>query len=266
MKFIIDKQDESNKIHYIEIINTNIPIKISLYDLIKKLEMETIQPNPIILDMNLDIPKQYEQKMERDLTQDKEEIDSIHSISTTSSNSNSTFSSIVSDEFLTIEGIVKHKDEIEDEYLYMNDNELINEVEDLLVRSKKYGIEDYYRKNNLKYRPFNLGGLYSKRLGIKSNKQRYMIRELSRTCKKYLESDYVSDKKLKLYKKIDDEEQQLEKERTAIKKLESKTEHILDYNKECCYIFKRHELKGKKCSNYCIMGKDYCPICEIKFV
>ena len=141
----------------------------------------------------------------------------------------------------------------------MNDSELIKEVEELLSISKKNGIEDYYRKNNIKYRPFNLGGLYSKKLGIKSDRQRYCIRELCRVCNKFILSDYVKERREKIRKRLNEDESLLNK------KITLKEEYVIDYNKECTYIYERGELKGKKCKEFCIEGKDYCPKCKIKF-
>jgi hypothetical protein len=263
MRFIIDKQsEEANKGKILEIINTDFPIKISVYDMIKKLEKyEELSKKLEQYERICDTPE--DTIFQEDLY---DETSSSYSRETTSSNnSNTTISSISSEDFITVDGITRYKDEVEDEYLQMNDKELIIDAENILKQSKKYGIEEHYRKNNLKYRPFNLGGLYSKRHGIKSEKQRYMIRELLRTCIKYLESDTVKNKKKVIRKNIEDKEIELDKKNKEIKKLEEPPDYDLDYDKECCYIFKRHELKGKKCTNYCIKGKNYCPICQIKF-
>lgn len=229
-----------------EIASSKIKISLNqIFNLIKKVELES-ETNEI--------------------NKDDTETGSLNSIldtvSSVSSNSTTSISSNLSsqtNDFTCIEGITKHKDEPDDEYIFMNDEELIKEVEELLNISKKNGIEDYYRKNNIKYRPFNLGGLYSKKLGIKSDRQRYCIRDLCRVCKTFILSDYLKERREKYRKKLDEEETLLNK------KVLPKEEYIIDYNKECTYIYERGELKGKKCKEFCIEGKNYCPKCKIKF-
>jgi hypothetical protein len=111
--------------------------------------------------------------------------------------------------------------------------------------AKTHGIDDYYRKNNIKYRSFNLTGLYSKKFGIKSDKQRYVIRELCRCCDKFLHSDYINSKIEKQMKNpIKDDEDN-------------------EYSTECCYIFESGENKNQKCRKERVNNTQYCKECEI---
>ena len=205
MPIFFDKNAESNKNEYIEILNANKPIKISIYDLIKTLENDS--------------SSSYE---EDTISVGSSSTSTSTSTSLSSSSTYSSISTITSTDFRCIDGVTKHKDEPNDEYVNMDDEELIINVERLLIESKKNGIEDYYRKNNLKYRVFNLTGLYSKKFGIKSEKQRYHIRDLCRTCNKYLKN------------RIKEIRMELEaKEKILNKKKKEQNDFIIDYDKAC---------------------------------
>ena len=167
MLLTFDKTEEKlNKKIYIEIINSKTPIKISIFELIEKLETLELFTRQLISKSQPTISTETHAPLTQQPPKEQLECEKE-----------------------------KSDPEPQDRYVFMNDEELINETEKVLILSKKYGIEEYYRQNNLKYRPFNLGGLYSKKQGIKSEKQRYMIRELVRTCQQFLESDSVSKKR-----------------------------------------------------------------------
>ena len=91
-------------------------------------------------------------------------------------------------------------DEPDDELMYMDDINLIQNADKIIIDAKEIGIEEHYRKNKISYRPFNLGGLYSKKWGIKSDKQRYQIRDLCRTCMIYIEKFKPQMEKMHLEK------------------------------------------------------------------
>jgi hypothetical protein len=97
-------------------------------------------------------------------------------------------------DFINVNGKIKYIDEPEDEFLDLNDLDLIDSAQQLLNDAKQFNIEGFYNQFNHKRR-FNLSGLYSVKNGIKSNKQRYLIRDLCRLCKQYLNSNYVSNLK-----------------------------------------------------------------------
>lgn len=103
-----------------------------------------------------------------------------------------------------------------------------------------------------------MGGLYSKKIGIKSDKQRYSIREMVRTCKNFLCSDYVNKEREKKRLKLIYEEELLNRKEREKKKEKNKTKiENVDFTKTCCRI-----LPGsKKCEYYCIQGRDYCYSC-----
>jgi hypothetical protein len=202
---------------------------------------------------------------------DNDDVSSISSKSSSKSSKSTT--SISTNDFTTIENITFHKDEQEDELLYYDDQTLISETEKILILSRKYKIEDYYKQNKISHRPFTLSGLYSKKNGIKSPKQKYMIRELYRTCENFLETDYAKNNKerehLILRKKNDDlikeeialEEKVEELRREKERERDKINYEIIDYNRICEKVNRR---TGIKCTNYCVKGIIYCKDCSLR--
>jgi hypothetical protein len=147
-----------------------------------------------ILDSNND-----NQVIEETISENNDEILSSSSMS----------DSISSSEFENLNGKMKHRNEPSDIYFDMDDKKLIKEANSLLSRAKNFDIEEFYYKNKLPHRRFTLSGLYSVKWGIKTDKQRYSIRELCRICNSFLKSDHIQ-------KKIEYKMNGLEKERILI--------------------------------------------------
>jgi hypothetical protein len=85
-------------------------------------------------------------------------------------------------------------DEPRDAVFSLDDTTLIHRVQNYLHICNQADIEQYYRDTKIKYRPFNLGGLYSKKYGIKTEKQRKIIRDLLRKCIQFTKSEYFKSR------------------------------------------------------------------------
>jgi hypothetical protein len=85
-------------------------------------------------------------------------------------------------------------DEPRDAIFTFDDLTLIHQVQKYLHICNQADIEQYYRDNKIKYRPFHLGGLYSKKYGIKTDKQRKIIRDLLRKCIQFTNSEYFKSR------------------------------------------------------------------------
>lgn len=158
-------------------------------------------------------------------------------------------------DFINVDGFMKRKDEINDKYIKYSDKELVECFENLVKVSKKYSIEEYFKYKEIEHRPLTLTGLYSRKCGIRSDKQRYNIRELCRLCETFLMSDYVESKrKSKTSSQVENQLLDL-----GIKK-EKETEIIIDYDKVCTLKIRNQE----KCLNFCVEGKNYCLDCSKK--
>jgi hypothetical protein len=183
MKLVFDKLDENNKTNYIEVINCDIPIKITIHDFIQLME---------------------------------ENHRSSNNFETTSASTSTSSYQTSSDYSITDILNDNEQDEPNDELMNIDDSLLISQVKRLLKISHSYNITDYYRKNNIKYRAFTLSSLYSEKNGINSDSQRKKIRDMARRCQQFLSSDYVKQKdedkkkeKQKLRQKLDDMEKKL---------------------------------------------------------
>jgi len=104
------------------------------------------------------------------------------------------FERIGDDKIKQISQIIDRIEEPKDEVFYLTDNELILQIEKYLKICNHTGIENYYKDIRLKYRPFNLSGLYSKKYGIKTDKQRKIIRDMLRRCIQFTKSEYFKNK------------------------------------------------------------------------
>jgi hypothetical protein len=124
-----------------------------------------------------------------------------------SSSSISETLSLESSDFVVVNGVQKHISEPEDDLIYLNDRDLIKKVDYYLKLAKKYEIEEFYRKNKMKPKRFGLSGLYTSKFGIKTEKQRYLIRDLCRVCKQYINSEYVENKRNALMKNLEKQKQ-----------------------------------------------------------
>jgi hypothetical protein len=90
--------------------------------------------------------------------------------------------------------LIKNIIEPNDQIFNMTDIELINQLQNYLELCYLGEIGDYYRENNIKYRTFRLTGLYSKKNGIKTDKQRKILRDMLRRCIDFTKTDFFKNK------------------------------------------------------------------------
>ncbi len=86
------------------------------------------------------------------------------------------------------------ENKIDNEINKLSDDDLIKLIQKLLLMCKKNNIEEYYIKNKIKYRSFNLSSLYSKKYGIKTEKQRNIIKDMIKKCLEFIKTDYYKNK------------------------------------------------------------------------
>jgi hypothetical protein len=90
--------------------------------------------------------------------------------------------------------MIKNIIEPNDDIFNMSDIELINQLKNYLELCYLGEIGDYYRENNIKYRTFRLTGLYSNKNGIKTDKQRKILRDMLRRCIDFTKTDFFKSK------------------------------------------------------------------------
>lgn len=120
----------------------------------------------------------------------------------TSSNSSLTFTNksidnfkeVSQDEIEKVKKTLYDQDEPKDAIFNLNDIDLITQVKRYLQICNGADIESYYKSQNIKYRPFHLSGLYSERFGIKTDKQKRIIRDMLRRCIEFTETEHFKNK------------------------------------------------------------------------
>jgi hypothetical protein len=128
MEFTIVNNLLTNKIDYLQFkIFDNLDLKIY----VDKIDVQEIRSKF----QNVDVSLNFNEFIHKITINQSKEDSSSNILSHTvdyknnieNSSQSSSGSSIYSNDFLTIDGITKHKEEPEDDYLFMNDTKLINE-------------------------------------------------------------------------------------------------------------------------------------------
>lgn len=197
-----------NKMMYLSIPDADI--EISYHDLIQILIENKSKNNNNRNDLsNNNTEGNYLSNNTEELIDETLSINDLSEIE--DDDSFSDLSSTTSSDYIDVSGKMKNKNEPEDYYFSLSDVELIREVNKLLKDAKKYDIQGFFFKNKLEHKRFSLSGLYSSKYGIKSDKQRFAIRELCRICERYICSNYVKDKRNNLRQKLEKQEMLLDK-------------------------------------------------------
>jgi hypothetical protein len=116
----------------------------------------------------------------------------IMDLSKKSSPSVYNFERLTEDKINKVSQIIDRSEEPRDSVFYLSDSELMIQIKKYLKICNNAGIEEYYK--DLMYRPFNLSGLYSKKYGIKTIRQRKIIRDMLRKCIEFTKSDLFKNK------------------------------------------------------------------------
>jgi len=153
-----------------------------------------------------------------------------------------------------INEIINSSIEPNDEFMILNDENLIKVASKLLKDAKKMKITEYYKQKMIYFRPFNLIGLVSNNI-IECESKRKTIRDLCRKCHEFL---YLNSKKE--YIQILNEKKLIEECPDPINQSEEEIT-IQSHSKTCIYEFKRGELKGKLCGKQSLENKSYCSLC-----
>ena len=153
-----------------------------------------------------------------------------------------------------IDEIIKNSIEINDEFMILDDENLIKVASKLLKDAKKMKINEYYAKKMIYFRPFNLIGLVANNK-IECESKRKTIRELCRRCYEFL---YPNTTQIQNQHECKEDISQNKTNEEHINTLENKTQV---HSKTCIYEFKRGDLKGKICGQPSIENQSYCNTC-----
>ena len=104
------------------------------------------------------------------------------------------FKEVSQDEIEKVKKTLYDQDEPKDAIFNLSDIDLITQVKRYLQICNGAEIESYYKSQNIKYRPFHLSGLYSERFGIKTDKQKRIIRDMLRRCIEFTETEHFKNK------------------------------------------------------------------------
>jgi hypothetical protein len=169
-----------------------------------------------------------------------------------------------------IDEIIKNSIEINDEFMILDDENLIKVASKLLKDAKKMKINEYYAKKIIYFRPFNLVGLVANNK-IECESKRKTIRELCRRCYEFLYPNTTQIQNQHECKEDISQNKTNEEDINTIEDIsQNKTnkEHINTienktqvHSKTCIYEFKRGDLKGKICGQPSIENQSYCNTC-----
>jgi hypothetical protein len=92
-----------------------------------------------------------------------------------------------------VKKIICESNEPKDAIFHLSDNDLIMQLKKILQICNDANIMKYYQEHKIKYRCFNLSGLFSEKYGIKTEKQRKIIRDMFRRCIQFTHTEYFKN-------------------------------------------------------------------------